>query len=459
MKRRLVLSLRYALQVISLVVFVFLFMKLVYPAGTQAVILKWFSRLDPWGVISHIRWQHSFPVWGWLPLLVILITLIFGRVFCGWFCPFGALLMVIDKISRLFIRNKSFKKISSFRTKALHKLQPFRYYWLLFLAITLLLGFNWAYSLTPFALFSHEIAGIFRDTVPWVLILLIVITIFFSRLWCSVLCPTGILLSLFSRLRLFRYQVSGDCVHCAKCAQSCSVDAAMDDTGIVKEGCLVCGECKNICPTKTIQFLPLSYQRKNKDNISETAVTTSDHMHTRRQFFEIAGTSMLAAVIALGGKTVQAAKKTLRPPGALEESKFTSVCNRCGRCIKVCPNNALQPMSITEGIECFETPHIIPREGNCCLCFSCQEVCPTGAIAKVQLEQVHMGKASLDKDRCLAWAKDKLCLVCAEQCPLGAIKFDDKNRPIIHTDKCVGCGSCEKCCAVSGEAAIRVTPL
>lgn len=103
-------------------------------------------------------------------------------------------------------------------------------------------------------------------------------------------------------------------------------------------------------------------------------------------------------------------------------------------------------------------PRIIPREANCNLCLTCQEVCPTGAIAQVPLEQVKMGSAVIDQQRCLAWNENKLCLICGEQCPVLAIEGDGQHRPTVQVDKCVGCGTCEKACPVEGEAAIRVIP-
>lgn len=449
--------LRYALQGISLFLFVFLMVTLFYPLGWQATLLEWFSRLDPWALFSYLRWQHSLPTWGWLPLLTLAITLLLGRVFCGWLCPFGALLMLSDKASRIIFKNKrAFKKITLFRTKILHWLQPMRSFWLLFLAVIFVLGSNWVLFFTPFALFSHELVKILQGTVPWVLIGIIAGTLIFSRLWCSVLCPTGILLSVLARLRLFRYQVAGNCVQCAKCTASCSVGAAPAATGVAKEGCLACGDCQRVCPTKAVHWLPIYYGRsKNKTEIA-SGMTGVKNKHSRRQFFKIASTIVAAAV--LWEKTVGAAKKVLRPPGALQETEFTAVCNRCGRCIKACSNNALQPMPVTEGFECWETPYIIPRQANCVLCFTCREVCPTGAIAQVPLEQVKMGAAELDKQRCIAWNENKLCVICGEQCPVQAIEIDDQLKPIVYSDKCVGCGTCEKACPVDGEAAITVLP-
>lgn len=457
MSSKTVLYLRYTLQGISLVFFVFLLPNLFYPLGWHAELLEWFTRLDPWTLLSHLRWQHNIPLWVWLPLLTLVATLLLGRVFCGWLCPFGALLMLVDKAGKAVFNGRSFKKIALFRSKILHRSQPMRYFWLLFLVVIFVLGSNWVLFLTPFALFSHEILRILQGAVPWILIIIVSGTLFFSRLWCGVLCPTGILLSLLARLRSFRYQIADNCVQCGKCTANCSVGAASAVAGVAMEGCLVCGDCQRVCPTKAVDWLRISTGNRKSKNEFEPGNTEAENKHSRRQFFKIAFT--IAAAAALWAKTAgTATKKVLRPPGALQEAEFISACNRCGRCIKACSNNALQPMPIIDGFESLETPYIIPRETNCVLCFTCQEVCPTGAIAKVPLELVKMGTAELDKLRCLAWNGNRLCFICGEQCPVLAIAIDDQNRPTLLPDKCVGCGSCERACPVEGEAAIRVLP-
>jgi len=86
--------------------------------------------------------------------------------------------------------------------------------------------------------------------------------------------------------------------------------------------------------------------------------------------------------------------------------------------------------------------------------------CPTGAITKVEVEKVKMGSAVIDKLRCIAWNGDKMCLICGEQCPVLAIKSDGSKipNPVLILDKCVGCGTCERACPVTGEAAIVVRP-
>lgn len=384
---------RYILQAISLISFVLLLARLSYPPGLETQLLLWFSRLDPWLLLNHLRWWQEVPFWAFLPLLTLTVTVLWGRLFCSWLCPFGAFMTLTDKTAKTLYKNAS-----PARTKVLLALQPIRHYWLLLLAIIFILGSNWVLFLTPFALFGHEIVRILQGYIPWTLIAITAATLLFSRVWCVVLCPTGALLSLAARLRPPR---SGP-------------PAPIDDTVATK---------------------PQS---------------------SRRRFLKTAFVVTVAAV--LWKKAVWAAEKVLRPPGALAEPDFTAVCNRCGRCINVCPSKALRPMPITTGIANFETPYIIPRQNRCDLCLACQEVCPTGAIAQVPLEKIRMGVAVIDKSRCIAWNNDKLCFICGEQCPVLAIESDDHHRPAILADKCVGCGSCENACPVHGEAAIRVVP-
>lgn len=441
---------RLSLQCMSLVSFLGLFVSLSYPLGPEGSLLQWFSRLDPWFLFSHLRWQHDWPSWGWAPLVTVLITLFGGRVFCGWLCPFGALLMLTDKMGRMVYKGGMLR----LRADALRAIRPIRYYWLLLIVIVFALGSNLVLFLTPFALFSHEIMKILQGTVPWALVVIIGGTVFFSRVWCSVICPTGLCLSLASRLRMARYRISGDCIHCGQCTQDCPVGAAPLDSGVANEACLVCGTCRNNCPTNAISWRRiLGEPKKAQPGVGGMPARP---FSSRRQFFKVAGTVALAA--AFWQKAVWAAGKVLRPPGALPEEEFKAICNRCGRCIQVCPSKALWPMPVTDGLANFETPQIIPRKNRCDLCMVCQEVCPTGAIGQVPLDEVHIGQAHIDRKRCLAWNEQKLCFLCGEQCPLQAIIGDAHHRPIVSTDKCVGCGACENGCPIEGEAAIRVLP-
>ena len=109
----------------------------------------------------------------------------------------------------------------------------------------------------------------------------------------------------------------------------------------------------------------------------------------------------------------------------------------------------------------------------CGTCRACIDVCPTGAIPLLQLEekrQAVIGLASINRDRCLPWAYNIPCIVCEEACPVAdkAIQLEEVpavsasgetmliQRPHVLQELCVGCGMCEFQCPMGGEAAIRV---
>lgn len=138
--------------------------------------------------------------------------------------------------------------------------------------------------------------------------------------------------------------------------------------------------------------------------------------------------------------------------------------------MKVCPTHGLQPAKLQAGFEGLYTPVLTPRIGGCEeQCNLCGQVCPTGAVRALSLEEKQyavIGNAIIDRNRCIAWEQGKVCLICDEVCPYDAIDFrmvtDEKatlQRPYVIEDKCVGCGQCEHGCPVNGPAAIFVTPI
>jgi ferredoxin len=163
----------------------------------------------------------------------------------------------------------------------------------------------------------------------------------------------------------------------------------------------------------------------------------------------------------------------IRPPGVINEI-FIDKCIRCAECSTVCPTNAIQ-MAISEaGAEGFWTPILIPRIGYCDYsCNACGQVCPVEAIPPLPLEEKRVqiiGKADIDRNRCLPWAEDTECIVCEEMCPVPEKAIELENRmvrlengevltlqqPVVIHDLCIGCGICEYKCPLEGEAAIQI---
>jgi ferredoxin-type protein NapH len=150
--------------------------------------------------------------------------------------------------------------------------------------------------------------------IPWALIGILLLTILFSRVWCTVLCPTGVLLSLLSKIRLFGYRTSKACVRCARCEQACPTAAAPAKPGAASDACLVCGSCKKACHAESVRYERIGRKRTEASHESPEAAT-----HSRREFLKIAAAATAAAAVGLWTKTAYAAKRILRPPGALPE--------------------------------------------------------------------------------------------------------------------------------------------
>ena len=109
------------------------------------------------------------------------------------------------------------------------------------------------------------------------------------------------------------------------------------------------------------------------------------------------------------------------------------------------------------------TPRLVPSQGHCeYQCNVCQHLCPTGAIQPFEIEEkanVKLGNARIDRNSCIAWYRDEYCLVCDEHCPYKAVYWkmiDNRLRPFVDPQVCVGCGMCENKCPVNPVSAIRV---
>jgi ferredoxin-type protein NapG len=98
---------------------------------------------------------------------------------------------------------------------------------------------------------------------------------------------------------------------------------------------------------------------------------------TRRAFVRLVGEGAL--VVALGGllRFMETKDKFIRPPGALPEEEFLSLCIRCDRCREACPYGLISPVSVTESVISAGTPKL---RGYCPHCWRCVSACPTDAL-------------------------------------------------------------------------------
>lgn len=468
-----------------------------------------FLRIDPLVAASAMLAARAVIKIGLVSLVVVVITILMGRVFCGWFCPMGTILDVSDRlfhrsrprqtkwrfphlkyailagvlVSSLFTMQGAylFDPISLLtRSIVISVFSPLQ------MGIQALLGQLYAWSSSSFgplassSLFlsdrisTWQIAGsaqvYYRESFLILAIFLGIVALnsLSKRFWCRNICPLGALLGLLSRIPIIKRTVNSECVECGKCTRDCKMGAILENPRLARlSECVECYDCVPACPKKAQSFRLIA-KSKGKE---ERQVDLS-----RRRLLQGAGIGLAFAAMAKidpGRKHPQQApgiqlssESLIRPPGALPEDEFVNRCVRCGTCMKACPTGGLQPAIYEGGIEGFWTPVLVPKIGCCTQeCNACGQVCPTAAIRPFKFEEkkgISIGRAMVDKSRCLAWSGGRKCLVCREYCSYHAIEAQAAHGvgcPVVDNDKCVGCGACENACPIQPVAAIRVTSM
>jgi MauM/NapG family ferredoxin protein len=501
LKRRPTLRhLRLAVQIACLAGFVWLFLqteyrgldRLPYPVGLL-------FRLDPLAAVADALAPGPFG-WKllWPALLLLLLTAVLGRFFCGWVCPLGTTLDGCGKALgrgrggvRPGWRRVKYYLLLALSAAALFGVQLFGLFdplsvFLRSLTVALYPAYNLAANGVFDFFYEHRIPVVsplldgaypfFRDHLmafhqPYFTLALFTFLVFVGllllekverRFWCRNLCPLGALLGLCAKRSLLRRSPEGLCGDCRACAAECRMDAVAP-VGRRKEECILCLDCTGYCPEERVSF--------RWGGRPEPAAGVD--LTRRGMVGALVGGALIAPVARIAPESSSLNSHLLRPPGAVAEEEFLRRCIRCGECMKVCIGGALHPAFFQAGGIGLWTPLLIPRIGYCEYnCTLCGQVCPTGAIKLLDLpekQKTVIGLAVFDKNRCLPFAKAEECLVCEEHCPTGkkAIVFEEKDVeiagearrikiPRVVKDLCVGCGICETKCPLDGASAVRV---
>ncbi len=502
------LWLRRAYQLVFLALFLFLVV-VTTPSLIRGYPVHWFLAIDPLAALASALASHalSAPMLWAVPMLVL--TLVFGRFFCGWMCPMGVLHQAMSWLvqrrstDELPVRRVRLPVLLPKRRTVPDRIQqnavrPSRAVKYVLLAVMLGLAANgslqiglldpiastWrglATSVLPAA--SNVAYGLYQGERHFQYGTLITLTFFgalalnfvYPRFFCRVLCPLGALLGVLSKFSLFRIaKAPSACSDCRACGADCQ--GAADPQGTVHTTeCMVCLNCVAACKRNGLsyRFLP-----PDDATITATGLARRTWMATG-----LAGVVSVPLLRASDGVDPRPNPARIRPPGAREEHEFLDRCLKCGACMKACPTGGLQPALLEGGIEGLWTPILIPRLGYCeHNCVLCGQVCPTGAIRTLTIAQkigsatdhappVRIGSAAFDKGRCLPWAYDTECIVCEEVCPTSPKAIHTKTetittrdgqqkalkRPYIDLEHCIGCGTCETRCPIVDRAGVRVS--
>jgi len=444
--------------------------------------------------------------------LTLLLTLIFGRVFCGWLCPLGALndatAFIARKAAKLFharptdhpLPSAIFVKYIVLACIGALAVAGIQFVWL-FDPITICVR-SLSFSVIPLAnhIFDSLGAALIQATnyyppidnmyhvlkealfdprrpiyphapvIGIIFGLILLMTFFVRRLWCRYLCPLGGMLAVVAKFSFLKRRSPVCAGPCRICKDVCRMGAINDDNSYKPSECIVCMDCVRYCPSQKTSFkfselLPVIAAPIVEASSPATGMSRSQFMGW------VSASLVLLLPSAAQAMFKYRKRKVLRPPAALPEAEFVQRCVRCGNCMKVCVTNCLQPVLLESGLDGIWTPKIDAAIGYCEYgCTLCGHVCPTGAIPPLSVEQksrTKMGLAQILQDTCIPWSRGEDCLVCEEHCPtsrkaIQTSKIVVNGRqvlvPSIDANSCVGCALCENVCPASPKGVV-VEPL
>ena len=431
--------------------------------------------------------------------LLLLITLVFGRIYCSIICPLGVMQDILARFNT--------KKNKYSYSKAISWL---RYLMLVIMVgacvagIGVLMAFLAPYSsygrivthiFQPVWIYGNNILASFAEradsyafyhvdvwmkggaTLAIAVITFVVIAVLawkYGRTYCNTICPVGTLLGFFARFSWLKiYFDEEKCKNCSLCSKNCKA-SCIDYVShkVDYSRCVSCGNCIAKC-----KFGALKYGHTSVPKKSAQAEESMNKTDVGKRSFILASALMVGNVIAQdkkkvdGGlakieeKAIPKRQTPILPPGAISAQNMAKHCTACQLCVSECPNDVLRPSgemaTLMQPVMSYERGYCRPE------CNRCSSVCPTGAILPISEEQkssVQIGHAVWVKKNCVAITDKVECGNCARHCPAGAIEMipldeNDEDTPFVpavNENRCIGCGACENLCPARPFPAIYV---
>lgn len=199
-----------------------------------------------------------------LMIIVFVITILFGPVFCGWICPMGSVQEWIGKIGKKLFK----KRFNTFVPQNMDKWLRYSRYvvlaWVIF--VTARSGQLIFASYDPYYALFNFWTGEVAISAFVVLGAVLLLSLFVERPFCKYACPYGAVLGLFNFVRVFQIKRQPTtCIDCKACDKACPMNIKVSEKKVVRDhqciSCLVCTS-EQVCPVKDTVELTTAIQTK-----------------------------------------------------------------------------------------------------------------------------------------------------------------------------------------------------
>lgn len=482
--------------------------------GTAYAYFGWLAKIQFWPALLAL---NAGVVIG-----LVLLTLVLGRVYCSVICPLGVMQDVVSWIS-------SRRKRKRFRFSYSPAKTWLRYGVLAVFIVAFVAGIGSLVALiSPYSAYGRIATSLFAPvyleannllatlaermdsyafysvdiwmrgvgTLVVAAVTFVVIAVLAwrnGRTYCNTICPVGTVLGLVAQFAWLKPRIDADkCNACGLCSRQCKA-ACIDHKNhkIDYSRCVSCMDCVEACHKGAISYgrplrvaeavaedkpaaqearkgmVPVDVSRRLA--LSATAlVAVSSVMRaqqkrkTLEEYVEMKKDGGFAPIVDREGLDRGG---LLTPPGSLSARNLARHCTACQLCVSVCENHVLRPsgnlMTLMQPEMRYERGYCRPE------CTKCSEVCPTGAIKPITVEEkssIQIGHAVWIKDLCIVNTNNVSCGNCARHCPTNSIqmvrqdpeKEDSLEIPVVNVETCIGCGACEHLCPARPLSAIYV---